>query len=187
MNKIFCLETEWDQSRHDLKMKSAVQPLLEFIENKYNLNVPYIFRQVATKSDFNYYIGHLVDQTYKSYDFVYLCFHGTKSNIHFADKDELNLLEFSSTYPDIFESRNVHFGSCYTMFSEDDILKFKNETKAKMVTGYTKSVSFMESFIFELWLLKKINRHENYRAKRIMDLALEEMPYYVKKLGFVAY
>ena len=64
MNKIFCLETEWDQSRHDLKMKSAVQPLLEFFENKYNLNVPYIFRQVATKSDFNYYIEHLVDQTY---------------------------------------------------------------------------------------------------------------------------
>ena len=56
-----------------------------------------------------------------------------------------------------------------------------------MVTGYRKSVSFMESFIFELWLLKKINRFDSYRAKRIMDLAEKEMPYYVKKLGFVAY
>lgn len=187
MNRIFCLETEWDQSRHDLKMKSAVQPLLEFIENKYNLNVPHTFRQVATISDFTYYIEHLCDQTYKTYDFVYLCFHGTESNIHFADKDELNLLDFSFMYPGIFEGRNVHFGCCYTLMNEDDVLKFKTETKAQMVTGYRKSVSFMESFIFELWLLKKINRFDSYRAKRIMDLAEKEMPYYVKKLGFVAY
>lgn len=187
MNRIFCLETEWDQSRHDLKMKSAVEPLLEFVENKYNLNVPYTFRQVATKSDFSYYIEHLLDQTYKMYDFVYLCFHGTESNIHFADKDEWNLLDFALKYPGIFEGRNVHFGSCYTLMNEDDTLRFKNETNAQMVTGYTKSVSFMESFIFELWLLKKINRHDSYRAKRIMDLAQKEMPYYVKKLGFVAY
>lgn len=48
MNRIFCLETEWDHSKHDLKMKSAVLPLLEFAENKYNLNVPHTFRQVAT-------------------------------------------------------------------------------------------------------------------------------------------
>lgn len=60
MNRIFCLETEWDQSKHDLKMKSAVLPLLEFVENKYNLNVPHTFRQVATEADFAYYIRAFV-------------------------------------------------------------------------------------------------------------------------------
>jgi len=187
MKRIFCLETEWDQSVHDLKTKSAVQPLLEFVENKYNLNVQYSFRQVATKSDFQYYIEHLIEPSYDSFDFVYLCFHGTESDIHFANNEEMSLLDFSNQYPLIFENRNIHFGCCYTLKNEDDILKFKKETKAQMVTGYTKSVSFMESFIFELWLLKKIHRHELYRAKRILELAEKEMPFYVKKLGFVAY
>ena len=54
MNRIFCLETEWDHSKHDLKMKSAVLPLLEFAENKYNLNVPHTFRQVATDMQSTY-------------------------------------------------------------------------------------------------------------------------------------
>lgn len=33
MNRIFCLETEWDQTLHDLKKKSTVLPLLDFLEN----------------------------------------------------------------------------------------------------------------------------------------------------------
>ena len=70
---------------------------------------------------------------------------------------------------------------------EEEVLNFKAETKAQLVTGFKKSVSFMESFIFELWLLKKINRYPKYRAKRIMELAEKEMPHYTKKLGFVAY
>ena len=33
MNRIFCLETEWEQTVHDLKSKSAVLPLLDFLRN----------------------------------------------------------------------------------------------------------------------------------------------------------
>lgn len=51
MNKIFCLETEWDQTLHDLKKKSPVLPLLDFLENA--IKVDYTFRQVATESDSN--------------------------------------------------------------------------------------------------------------------------------------
>ena len=187
MNKIFCLETEWDQSKHDLNMKSAVLPLLEFVENNYNSNVPHAFRQVATEADFTYYIEHLLEQSYKCYDFVYLCFHGAASKIYFANNTELSLKSFAEKYPSIFDGRTVHFGCCYSMLDEEEVLNFKAETKAQLVTGFKKSVSFMESFIFELWLLKKINRYPKYRAKRIMELAEKEMPHYTKKLGFVAY
>ena len=31
-NKIFCLETEWTQSAHDLKDESQVKPLLDFLK-----------------------------------------------------------------------------------------------------------------------------------------------------------
>ena len=42
MNKIFCLETEWDQTLHDLKKKSPVLPRLDFLENA--IKVDYIKR-----------------------------------------------------------------------------------------------------------------------------------------------
>ena len=56
-----------------------------------------------------------------------------------------------------------------------------------MITGYTRDVDFMNSFVFELWLLSTIAAHPNYTAKGIMTRAVLEMPSHVKKFGFVAY
>ena len=44
-NKIFCLETEWEQSVYDLKYESQAKPMLEFLKNSSGLD--YYFRQVA--------------------------------------------------------------------------------------------------------------------------------------------
>lgn len=93
MNRIFCLETEWDQTMHDLKKKSTVLPLLDFLEN--TINIEYTFRQVATESDFNYYIDHLQQPSYSAYDLIYLCFHGQNKCICFADKTDLDLMAFA--------------------------------------------------------------------------------------------
>ena len=80
----------------------------------------------------------------------------------FAEKEE-NL--------GIFEGRNVHFGSCSTLkMREEDIKTFKQLTKARMITGYTKDVDLTSSFIFETWLMDAINRNEEYAAKRMDDL-----------------
>ena len=134
MNRIFCLETEWDQTMHDLKKKSTVLPLLDFLEN--TINIEYTFRQVATESDFNYYIDHLQQPSYSAYDLIYLCFHGQKKCICFADKTDLDLMAFAEKKENfgIFEGRNVHFGSCSTLkMREEDIKIFKQLTKARMI------------------------------------------------------
>ncbi len=59
MKKIFCLETEWETNVHNLKRKPTVLALLEFMENTRYIEVPFVFRQVATELDFHYYIDHL--------------------------------------------------------------------------------------------------------------------------------
>ena len=88
----------------------------------------------------------------------------------------------------IFEGRNVHFGSCSTLkMREEDIKKFKQLTKARMVTGYSKDVALTSSFIFETWLMDVINANDGYAAKRINDLAEKEMPYFTKVFGFKAF
>ena len=152
MNKIFCLEPEWDQTLHDLKKKSPVLPLLDFLENA--IKVDYTFRQVAT------------------------------------DKTNLDLIAFAEKDANrgIFEGRNVHFGSCSTLkMNKEEILHFKRLTKARMITGYTEDVDFTSSFIFETWLLNAMWLNSDFAAKRINDLAENEMPYYTKKFGFEAF
>lgn len=191
-NKIFCLETEWDQSVYDMRYDSQAKPLLEFLNN--SNGVDYTFRQVATKADFDYYISHLMRASYKNYRIVYLCFHGNKGKISFADsgkygdKASIGLLEFAKENEGIFEGKVVHYGSCSTFkVGEDEIMAFKRLTRASMVTGYQKDVEMTGSFIFEAWLLNAIYTHPNYRAKRLLDLAQKEMPYFIDKYKFVAY
>ena len=185
-NKIFCLETEWTQSAHDLKDESQVKPLLDFLKN--SQKVDYVFRQVATFSDFNYYISHLKRPSYNNYTIVYLGFHGNPGCIHFADDDKLDLLDFAKDNEGIFDGKIVHFGSCRTLkMSEEDIKTFKRLTRASMVTGYQRSVNMTESFIFEAWLLNTFNKHPNYRAKRLLDIAQKEMGFFADSFIFMAY
>ncbi|MBO4772875.1 MAG: hypothetical protein J5595_10100 [Bacteroidales bacterium] len=186
MNRIFCLETEWDKSVQNLKKKSAAESLLKFLEN--TIEVPHIFRQVATSQDFEFYINRLNHNTYSAYDMIYLCFHGEKKEIMFANGVNINICTFGSKHPNIFLNRNVHFGSCSSLrMKENEIREFKQNTNARMITGYTRDVDFMKSFVFELWLLNAIASYPNYSAKGIMKRAMDEMPYCVKRFGFVAY
>lgn len=186
MNRIFCLETEWNQTIHDLKKKSTVLPVLDFLQNAQKIE--YSFRQVATDSDFEYYISHLSQPSYESFDNVYLCFHGSPREIYFANKSKLDLLTFAEEHNCIFEGRNVHFGSCSTLdMTDDEVLGFKYLTKARMITGYTKEVGITPAFIFEAWLFDAISRKPEFAGKRIKNLAEKEMPYYSKLFGFQAY
>lgn len=191
-NKIFCLETEWTQSVHDMKYESQAKPLLEFLNN--SSGIGYTFRQIATKADFDYYINHLTRNSYKDYTIVYLCFHGNPGEIDFADQGNyggeasIELLDFAQENRGIFEGKVVHLGSCSTFKTdEEQILKFKSLSKALMVTGYQKDVEMTESFIFEAWLLNSLYKHPDYRAKRLMDLANKEMKFFVDRYGFIAF
>ena len=59
MRKIFCLETEWVQNVHSLKSKSSALSLLDFLQNS-DKRISFLFRNVATKEDFNFYINQPV-------------------------------------------------------------------------------------------------------------------------------
>ena len=186
MKKVFCLETEWTQTVHDLKKKSTVLSLLEFMNGA--LDVPYVFRQVAALGDFDYYIKHLRNSSYDAYDVIYLCFHGSEGAIHFADKSDYPLKDFATEHKDIFKGRTVIFDSCSTLkLDEEDLARVKKLTGARMIIGYTTSVDLVGRCVFEFWLLNVLRQHSGYGRKRLMDLAVEEMPLHVKRLGFVCF
>lgn len=186
MKKIFCLETEWEQTEECLKEKSSVLPLLDFIHN--TLDIDYIFRNVATYDDFEYYINHLHSSRYKDYDYVYLCFHGQKRHISFANGINHDILDLAVKHQNIFKDKIVHFGCCSTLNVDEDVIKsFKRTTGAKIVTGYARPVNFMESFIFEMWLINYISNNSTSRAQTIVNKAFKEMPFFADRFSFTAY
>lgn len=187
MRKIFCLETEWVQNVHSLKSKSSALSLLDFLQNS-DKRISFLFRNVATKEDFNFYINHLNYDSYKAYDMVYLCFHGSESSISLACGAKIDIMDFAKEHMGIFEGKNVHFGCCSTLNIEEEKAKeFKRLTKARMITGYRKDVDFIDSFVFELWLLNVIANHPEYGAARVKSLAVKKMGYYTQKFKFETY
>lgn len=96
--------------------------------------------------------------------------------------------EISERYPNIFIDRKVHFGSCSTLRVTGGIAEdFKNETKAKLVTGYGADVEFHDSFLFELWLLHVLTHHKSLGAVRLQDKVNKEMKYYANRLKFTIF
>ncbi len=185
MSCIFCLETEWEQSIHDMKKESSARPLLKYLNS---LGTEFVFRQVATLSDFQYYLEHLSRSSYGRFDTVYLCFHGAESEITFANKESITLTEIAEKYPGIFTDRKVHFGSCSTLKASDEIIEdLKKATNAKLVTGYAKIVEFHDSFLFELWLLHLLTHHKSLGAFKLRSKVEKEMKYFGDKLKFQIY
>ena len=57
----------------------------------------------------------------------------------------------------VFENRYVHFSSCRTLLGSDKKLEeIKQSTRAKMVSGYTKSVDQGLSAIHDIALMQQI-------------------------------
>lgn len=186
MKKIFCLETEWTQSIHDMKDSSLVQPLLEYVKRVNGTQLA--FRSVATKSEFDYYIRHLLKDSYRAFNTVYLCFHGERNVIHFANGEQISLDEFGESYPGIFLGKTVHFGSCSTLrISEREAVLFKEKTGAKLLSGYSKKVNFTPSFIFELWLMNVLTTSKSIGSQNLSAKIDREMKYFKESLGFKIY
>ena len=115
---IFCEISIQDQEKNSISqhLKRSFQILCVILH--------LLVDSLATESDFNYYIDHLQQPSYNAYDLIYLCFHGQKKCICFADKTDLALMAFAEKEENlgIFEGRNVHFGSCSTLkMREEDI------------------------------------------------------------------
>ena len=183
MSSIFCLETEWEQPIHDIKKDSSVRPLLQYLNA--SEGTEFVFRQVATRTEFEYYLQHLSRLSYQRFDIVYFCFHGMEGEIAFANGESISISQLADRFPGIFEERKVHFGSCNTLKVERNIIyEFKEITRAKLVTGYAKAISFHDNFLFELWLMHLLTHHKSLGSIKLESKVERQMKYYGDRLKF---
>lgn len=166
MKKIFCLETEWELSKSKkMRDKASMLPLLHFLEQ--SNGVEFVFRNVASRVDLRYYINELEYKTYKDFQIIYLAFHGASKSLEIpADKDNpITFSELAEISNGVFQDKIIHFGSCRTLLTSDErILEFKEQTGARLVSGYTKKIDFIRSSILDIAYFSELIDIQNVGA-----------------------
>ena len=148
---VFCLET---YSWYKGKDRTTVQPMLELLRRMGRCD--YLHRDVATRSEFEYFLNDYLEKENKAYPVLYLGFHGSDDPpcIHLGNGEEITLDELAKTIDGRCSKRVVYFGSCSTMNMHGHKLnKFVSSTQALAVLGYREKVGWLESAAFDTLIL----------------------------------
>lgn len=150
---IICFET-CEFAKYSTENQFVALPLLEFM--KQAMGIDFIYRQIATRQELEYYLKKIGDKQFqKKFDVVYFSFHGKPENLCFSQKRKRlvsfdDLAKIAAPY-ESFLHRHIHFSSCETLDCDDEIIcRFKRNVGAKTVSGYTECVDSTAAFINEL-------------------------------------
>lgn len=190
-HNIICLEAEWlyNSGRKKNRFNLKTEPLLNWLKEFHQCNV--IYRHILHKADLQYYLEYFkpTKREFKDYEIIYIACHGNEATIHLEDED-VELDDLAEMTTDFFEGRIVHFSSCKTLSNREAALRFKAKTKAKLVSGYTKSVDAMKSAIADMALfndLMYITRNYGLITNESRSSFRKTYKSLLDELGFVAY
>jgi len=188
-NNIYCIEGDWED---DLRRKTSILSGLEMLTSI--SDIEFIYKTCATKDELFYRLRDYVANSYKprskykAYDILYLATHGEKGALNFNEL--IDVMDFFVNNGDFkagaFKDKIVHFGSCLTLkMREDDIIKLKTFTQARIISGYTKSIDFLDSTLFDVLYF---NACSKYKIKnRLQDHLAKRYKGFSNDLGFVMY
>ncbi|MDE6668536.1 MAG: hypothetical protein K2K26_02495, partial [Muribaculaceae bacterium] len=190
-HNIICLEAEWlynsDKGNEGFNLKT--EPLLNWLKEFHHCDI--IYRHILHKADLLYYLDYFTQtkKEFEDYEIIYLACHGTEATIHLAD-GSVELNELADMAGNFFKGRIVHFSSCNTLADPETAIQFKFKTKAKLVSGYTKSVDAMKSAIADMALfndLMYITRNFGIITNESRSSFRKTYFSLLDELGFVAY
>lgn len=172
----FCLEGEWDR---DLRQRMSVEPVLELLE-RIRL-ARYIHRDVATLTEFEYYLKKWGQKGYHDFEVLYLAMHGEMGTLHLG-KDSLVLADLAELLQGKAANRIIYFASCSTMLEDEGALKdFVKTIGARAAIGYWEDIGWLDAAGFEVFLLERLLRGS--RSDAFFRGITKEHPALVDKLG----
>lgn len=178
---IFCIEGDWES---DLRKKTSILSGLELLHN--TCDISFIYKTCGTQPEVLYRLNEYVRYTkskYRTYDILYMATHGERGGIYFDEV--IDVLDFftENFKVNAFEDRIIHFGSCATMnITEDKLAELKDFTGAKIISGFTKDVSFLESTLFEVLYFNELQDRKN--IKPLETFLKKNYASLIAKLGF---
>ena len=145
----------------------------------------------ATRAEVNHLLdrwaGHGTDRlrSYSQYNVLYLSFHGEQGRIWIpAEKATISLTQLATRLAGGCKGKIVHFGSCHVLdVDRSRIAAFRRKTGARLVSGYSRDVNWVESAALDMLLLSYLadERTDERAVKRLR----RRNPVLVEELGFV--
>ena len=176
---IFCLEGPWD---HDLRNKSSLRPLLELADDY--VRSSFIFRDASTSQELRQYLKQWSQRQYASYSIGVLSAHGAAGELLLL-RERVSLEELAEVLEGRCRDRLLHFDSCCLLdVPAQRLQEFRRRTGAKAVSGYTKSVDWLDTAAFMLHLLDVVTR--DVAIIRALRMLRDEQPAACRRLGFRA-
>ncbi|MFL0354749.1 DUF6642 family protein [Xanthomarina sp. GH4-25] len=140
-----------------------------------------------TKKELKSRVSIIIDGDQKSYarfKIIYFAFHGKGSQIDLG-VENISLSKLSKYFEDAFSNRIVHFGSCKTIFDENEVTDFLEKTNALAVTGYSKNVDFIPSTVLDILFFEECQKWKN--IKKIKQKMESKYSQLIDDLGFKIY
>lgn len=188
-HNIICFEAEWLYNSGDNRFNLKTEPLLNCLKEFHQCDV--IYRHILHKPDLQHYLDFFKSskREFKNHSIVYIACHGANAAIHLEDGD-IDLDTLAEMSGNFFEDRIIHFSSCNTLSDPKAVLRFKSKTKAKLVSGYTKTVDAMKSAIADMALfnaLMYIDRKFGIITNKERSSFRKTYSTLLDELGFEAY
>jgi len=157
---IFCLETDW---WNDFNRTSTVKPVLKLLAQGVQHQVPFVYRDIGTREEFNHYCRKWSEKTSSRYPILYLAMHGRPGGVLVGDaRKRHHLVSFDDLGGLLgtgLSERMIHFGSCDTLGSDrDEIQAFLQKTGLVAAAGYKNEVDWLYSAVFEVLLFEALLR-----------------------------
>lgn len=192
---IICLEAEWrftnavdKQHKFDFKTEG----MLELVSVYHQIGV--IHRNVLNTDSLQHYMQMLSPhrQGMAKYGIVYIASHGGPHSICLEDNwniDLVDLAKMGNEADGFFEGRIVHFGCCKTLSSKAAVERFKQDTGALLVTGYSKLVDTMKCAIADAALFDNLVKLEKVETitNRVRSAFWKTYGSLLDELGFKSY
>jgi hypothetical protein len=173
--RIFCIEGDWE---NDLRKKSSIKGILDFLENVNK--VEYIHRNCNTKAEFISRLNQF--KKYKSYNILYLAFHGSSNELYLNENESISLDEIEELLKEKLTDKIIYFGSCETLrINEKRLKEFVKITNANCLVGFTKKVDFIEGTALDLLFFDKAQYYLN--SKYLKNGYQKNLSELIKKNG----
>lgn len=176
---IFCIEGDW----WGMRDTTTVEPIFQLLQKIHNYKFKYILRDVATRSEFEYYLTKWSQVSNSDYPILYLAFHGHPGIVKFGDYRKKSAYVTLEWIEDVLSGKDlteriIHFGSCSTLQLNGNRLNtFVKNTGVGAISGYKIDVGWSASAGFETILFDMMQYHTftlsgiNAMEKRVMQQA----------------
>ncbi len=177
--KIHCFEGEWDRQRPDLSVKPFIKLLEQICDSAgHHLLFTYKYCQSIDRLSEELKLDGRTLANKSFQHCLYFAFHGDGNNLWSTAGDScISFEEIANLLGQKAADSIIFFGSCGTKASSLSLQNLKAKTNARLVVGYSSTVGWLESSMFEMLFFNELYYYQRMGAfvNKMRKVASQEL------------